>query len=128
MAASMTEPSGDEVLEALSVLIDVLELSRRRIEAVKGGAEQLRRGRSHGATYAELLTGADSRGLIDGLRELLDDLVGAASGLRRAEASALRGEGLSMNEVGAVLRVSRQRASAIVKNLVDQVPEVVSDD
>jgi hypothetical protein len=110
----MTEPIRDEVLDALALLIDALESSRRRIAAVYEGAEHLRSGRSRGVSYAELLSGADCRGVTAGVSELLDSLVNAGSRLRRAEARALRAEGLSMNNVGAVLGVSRQRASALV--------------
>jgi hypothetical protein len=110
----MTEPTRDEVLDALAVLIDTLESSRRRIEDVYEGAEHLRSGRSRGVSYAELLSGAGCRGVTAGVSELLDSLVSAGSRLRHAEARALRAEGLSMNKVGAVLGVSRQRASALV--------------
>ncbi|HEY0517900.1 MAG TPA: hypothetical protein VGC84_00295 [Ilumatobacteraceae bacterium] len=113
----MSETLHDEVLEALAMLINALESSRHRVEAVYEGAKHLRQGRSHGLSYAELLSSVGCRGVIDGVSDLLDGLVNAGSRLRHAEARALRAEGLSLSKVGAVLGVSRQRASALLEDV-----------
>jgi len=112
----MVDPASDEVLDALAAVVEVLETSRNRVEVVDTRAQELRTGRSRGASYAELLTGATGPLVIDVLSELLDGLFDAGSRLRRAEARALHAEGLSMDKIGLLMRVSRQRVSAIINS------------
>ncbi|MEA3214353.1 MAG: hypothetical protein QOJ19_509 [Acidimicrobiia bacterium] len=106
----------DEVLDALTAVVKVLERSSHRVDLVDIRARELREGRLHGASYAELLTGASGPLVIEVISEFLDGLFDAGGRLRRAEARALHAEGLSMEKIGLLLRVSRQRVSALINS------------
>jgi PAS domain S-box-containing protein len=106
---------GDDVLDALAAVVRVLEESQEGVAVARARARQLREGRTKGATYAELLTSADGPLVLEVVTELLEGLFAAGSRLRRAEARALYAEGLSMEKVSRLLRVSRQRVSALIR-------------
>jgi hypothetical protein len=65
----MAAPPGDEALGALDALVEVLRESRERVEVVDRRVQGLRDGRRRGASYAELLTGADGPLVLDVLAE-----------------------------------------------------------
>jgi PAS domain S-box-containing protein len=106
----------EELFEALDAVVQVLERGRDRLDDVTASAAELRSGRSRGLSYAELLTGARHPLVLDVLSELLDGLFEAGSRLRRAQARALYADTLSMEKIAALLRVSRQRVSAIINS------------
>jgi PAS domain S-box-containing protein len=112
----MAEPEGDEVLDALAAVVEVFDRSARQAEAVHERARELREGRLRGTSYAELMTGAHAPLVTDTMSDLLDGLTDTGSRLRRAEARALHAEGLSMDKISRILRVSRQRVSAIINS------------
>jgi PAS domain S-box-containing protein len=112
----MEDPPGDEVLEALATVVKLFDTIRDRVEAVDRRARELRAGRAHGASYAALLAGASGPLVVEVISELLDGLFETGSRLRRAEARALHDEGLSMDKIALLLRVSRQRVSAIINS------------
>lgn len=106
----------DELFEALDAVVQVLERGRERVDVVAAGAAELRAGRARGLSHAELLTGARHPLVLDVLSELLDGLFDAGSRLRRAQARALYADSLSMEKIASLLRVSRQRVSAIINS------------
>jgi PAS domain S-box-containing protein len=112
----MTGAYDEEVFEALDAVLQVLEHGRDRVEAVAARAAEIRGGRARGLSYAELLTGARHPIVLDVVSELLDGLFDAGSRLRRAEARALYADSLSMDKIASLLRVSRQRVSAIINS------------
>lgn len=105
----------DEVLEALADVVDVLEDREERLARAQVRARELREGRARGVTYAELLAAADGPLVVEVVTDLLDGLFAAGSRLRRAEVRALYAEGLSMEKISHLLRVSRQRVSALLR-------------
>jgi PAS domain S-box-containing protein len=119
------EAREDEVLDAVEDVVAVLEESRTHASVVDHRAEALRRGRERGASYAELLTEAEGPLILEAVTNLLDGLLEAGGRLRRAQARALYAEGLSMDKVGRLLRVSRQRVSALIAGPVG--PSASSD-
>jgi len=105
----------DEVLDALAAVVGVLERSQEGVALARARAHELRQGRTEGATYAELLTSAEGPLVVEIVTDLLEGLFAAGSRLRRAEARALYAEGLSMEKISHLLRVSRQRVSALIR-------------
>jgi PAS domain S-box-containing protein len=106
----------EELFAALTAVRQLLERTRDRIDDVAARTEEIQTGRARALSYAELLTGARHPIVLDVLSELLDGLFDAGSRLRRAEARALYADGLSMDKIGSLLRVSRQRVSAIINS------------
>lgn len=106
----------EELFAALTAVRELLERTRDRIDDVAARTAEIQSGRARGLSYAELLTGARHPIVLDVLSELLDGLFDAGSRLRRAEARALYADSLSMDKIGALLRISRQRVSAIINS------------
>jgi transcriptional regulator with XRE-family HTH domain len=110
----------DDVLEALDALLAVLRDSTRRNQVATRRAQTIRRLRSHGRSYREIL-GRDERALIQQVtRENLDGLLQAGGRLRRAEARALYAEGMTMEEIAALFGVTRQRVSVLLREGAQQ--------
>ena len=106
----------DDVLLALDGLLAVLRESTRRNQVATRRAATIRRLRTRGRSYREIL-GRDERALIlQVTRENLDGLLQASSRLRRAEARALYAEGMTMEEIAALFGVTRQRVSVLLRN------------
>ena len=106
----------DDVLLALDGLLAVLHESTRRNQDATRRAQAIRRLRSHGRSYREIL-GRDERALIlQVTRENVDGLLQASSRLRRAEARALYAEGMTMEEIAALFGVTRQRVSVLLRD------------
>ena len=106
----------DDVLRALDALTAVLHDSTRRNLDVTRQAQTIRRLRTRGRSYREIL-GRDERALIlQVTRENVDGLLQASSRLRRAETRALYGEGMTMEEIAALFGVTRQRVSVLLRD------------
>jgi PAS domain S-box-containing protein len=112
----MKHTGDDEVAGALALVADVLSRSSERVELVAKRSRELVMGRAAGLSYAELVTGATGPLVLDILSELQEGLSGAGGRLRRVEVRALHDEGLSMEKIASLLRVSRQRVSAIINS------------
>lgn len=106
----------EELFTALAEVHAVLEDAARRVPEIVARSEELQRGRARGASLGDLITGAREPLVLDALSELLQGLFTAGSRLRRAETRALRAEGLSLDKIGQLLGVSRQRVSAILNS------------
>jgi len=105
----------DDVLEALDDLVNVLQDSNRRNQLAIRRAQAIRRSRVHNRTYREIFAG-DERSLIQEItRQNLDNLLRASARLRRAEASALHAEGMTMEEIAVLFGVTRQRVSVLLR-------------
>lgn len=108
----------DEVLDALDALIDALNRIRGQIDLVATRAEAIHHERARGAMYAEILNSGRGPLVPEVLTTNLTSVLDAASRLRRAEATALYAEGLSMDKIAQLFRVSRQRVSALLRTPV----------
>lgn len=105
----------DEVLDALDDLVAVLQDSNRRNQLAMRRARTIRGSRRQGRTYREIFAG-DERSLIQEItRKNLDPLLRASARLRRAEASALHAEGMTMEEIAVLFGVTRQRVSVLLR-------------
>jgi PAS domain S-box-containing protein len=105
----------DAVLVALAGIVETAQSTRESLEHVISCANDMRDSRAQGLTYADIVTGTDGPLVIELVTDLIDNLIHAGSRLRRAEARALYAEGLTMEKVSLLLRVSRQRVSAIIR-------------
>jgi PAS domain S-box-containing protein len=114
-----TDPVGpddtDAVLVALAGVVETALGSRDYLDRIISRADELRDSRARGLTYAEIVTGADGPLVIELVTDLIDNLLQTSSRLRRTEARALYAEGLTMEKIGLLLRVSHQRVSAIIR-------------
>ncbi len=105
----------DEVLEALDDLVAVLQASNRRNQLAMRRAQTIRRSRIQDRTYRQIFAG-NERSLIQEItRRNLDNLLRASARLRRAEASALHAEGMTMEEIAVLFGVTRQRVSVLLR-------------
>ena len=104
----------DEFLAALSTLEDVLADNGRRASLIKKRIAQLRRSRSKGASYTELVSGDDTL-IVQLLTESSKALDTSGANVRRAEAQALHAEGMTMEQIADRFGVTRQRVSTLLR-------------
>jgi hypothetical protein len=114
--AARVEGAGDDpAARALDDLIGVMRATQRRLDDAVRRAESLRAHRATGARYRDIV-GTEQRPL---LVEIVSDavlrLVEAGSRFRRAEARALRDDGLTMDAIAALFGVTRQRISHLLR-------------
>jgi DNA-directed RNA polymerase sigma subunit (sigma70/sigma32) len=107
---------GDPFDKALGDLDRALEANARRMERIKRRIGEIRRQRSAGRSYREIVEATKedlSVQLITEAKQALDE-VGAR--VRREEALALYGEGMTMEEIAEKFGVTRQRVSALLRD------------
>ena len=104
----------DQFLTALNTLEDVLADNGRRASLIKKRIAQLRRSRSKGASYTELVSG-DDRLIVQLLTESSKALDTSGANVRRAEAQALHAEGMTMEQIADRFGVTRQRVSTLLR-------------
>ena len=107
-------PRDDEVLEALAALVETLAETKSTIDKAIAGAKRMRRQRVRGSTYSDIVSKEDEL-VVELVTAMLRGLFDAGSRLRRAEARALSAEGLSMERIGELFGVSRQRVSELLR-------------
>ena len=105
----------DEFLNALTSLEDVLADNGRRASLIKKRITRLRRARSKGASYTELVSGDDSPLIVQLVTESSKALDTSGASVRRAEAQALHAEGMTMEQIADRFGVTRQRVSTLLR-------------
>jgi DNA-directed RNA polymerase sigma subunit (sigma70/sigma32) len=110
-------PNHDEVVKALTDVIEAIEANRRTYDAVQRQAiEKLADLRDHpDEPFRETIGRAPHPLVVELLAESFGRLAAASAQLRRAEARALHREGLTMDEIAGLFGVTRQRVSAVLK-------------
>ena len=108
----MTE---DPFLHALTALESTLADNEQRTTLIRRRIAQLRRLRSQGAPYAEIVPISDGPLIVQLLTESSRALALSGASVRRAEARALYAEGLTMDQIAARFGVTRQRVSALLR-------------
>ncbi|HVL98941.1 MAG TPA: hypothetical protein VM324_06600 [Egibacteraceae bacterium] len=116
MGGDTAEEPRDEVLEALDELVAALRDSTKANEQALKRADQIRRARNRGATYGEIVSGDDEPLIVHVTRANLNRLLEAASRFQRAQARALHAEGFTMERIGEIFGVTRQRVSALLRS------------
>ncbi len=109
----VTRPA-DDVLEALDALLVVLRESTQRNHVATRRAQTIRRLRSHGRSYHEILgrvSGTSTRGIT---RQNVDCLIRASDRLQRAEVLALHEEGVAVADIAVVCGITHERATVLL--------------
>lgn len=106
----------DEMLEALDALVGALQHNIAVNQQVMARAELIKRRRRAGESYTAIVEDAPPPLIIDMVNENLDRLARNGARFRRAEAKALHDEGMTMERIAAVFRVTRQRVSALLRD------------
>jgi hypothetical protein len=104
----------DEVLDALDSLLVVLLDSTQRNRVATRRAQTIRRLRSHGRSYSEILGRVAGSLTIGITRRNVDCLIRASDRLHRAEVRALRDEGVALADIARLCGVTERRASALL--------------
>ena len=114
----MPPPTGSspEVLDALDSVVLTLEEACAEGEQAAAQARQIRDASGEGQSWQQLLAGGDEAPLVRQIASVLKRLGDSSSRLRRAEARALHGEGLSNERIAELFGVSRQRVSALLNS------------
>src|SRR5919108_4601293 len=102
----------DAFLEALTALEDTLADNQKRTTLIHKRIAQIRRLRSKGASYTEIVSSKDGPLIVQLLTESSVALDTCGASVRRAEARALYEEGLTMEQIAERFGVTRQRVSA----------------
>jgi hypothetical protein len=110
----------DAFLEALTALERTLADNQERTSLIRTRIAQLRRLRSQGAPYAEIVSTSDGPLIVQLLTESSAALDLSGASVRRAEASALHAEGLTMDQIAERFGVTRQRVSALLRKARDR--------
>jgi DNA-directed RNA polymerase specialized sigma24 family protein len=105
----------DAFLEALTALEDTLADNQRRATLIKKRIAQVRRLRSSGASYADVVSSKDGPLIVQLLTESSAALHTSGANVRRAEAHALYAEGLTMEQIAERFGVTRQRVSTLLR-------------
>jgi ParB-like chromosome segregation protein Spo0J len=105
----------DDFLEALTALEGVLADHARRVNLIKKRIAQIRRLRSRGASYTEVVSSKDGPLIVQLLTESSVALDTCGANVRRAEARALYAEGLTMEQIAERFGVTRQRVSTLLR-------------
>ncbi|HWD55720.1 MAG TPA: hypothetical protein VG346_11380 [Acidimicrobiales bacterium] len=109
-------PADDAVLDALETVVKGLIENSARIELALERAEQIRRQRLSGWTYAQIVEESTGPLMVEILSTNLRVLHKLGHQLRSTEAQALRSEGLSTIRIAELFGVSRQRVAALLQD------------
>jgi DNA-directed RNA polymerase specialized sigma24 family protein len=106
---------GDPFDKALRDLERALDANARRIAQIKRRIAQIRRQRSAGRSYREIVESAKGDLSVQLITEATQALDESGARVRREEALALYGEGMTMEEIAEKFGVTRQRVSALLR-------------
>ena len=104
----------DPVVEALDSVVDALRENARVNQAAVRQARDILQLRSRGHSWRQILGNGGHPLIVEMLTDNLERIQTAGSQLRREAAAALHAEGATMEEIGALFGVSRQRVSSLL--------------
>jgi hypothetical protein len=119
MASAATDEgvqTDDPVLAAINDLISALDTICENRDHIAQRARHIGEQRAQKIPYSVIVPGEERPLIVERARASLNDLVEAAGRLQRAEARALHDEGLSMDRIGALFGVSRQRVADFLRS------------
>lgn len=105
----------EELLRALDDLVVALNENTERNRLAIERTENIKRLRAQGEPWSAIVTDRPGPLIVELLSKNLAALTTAGSRLRRLEARALHEEGLSMERIGTLFGVTRQRISELLR-------------
>lgn len=106
----------DAVLAAIDRLIDAFREVHRAEAIVIRRAEHIRGEREAQRSYREIVPDEQRPLIVELASESVQHLVDAGARLRRLEAQVLYREGLTMEQIGTLFGVSRQRIAELLQD------------
>ena len=107
--------------KALRDLERALDANARRMAQIKRRIAEIRRQRSAGRSYREIVEAAKGDLSVQLITEATQALDEFGARVRRTEALALYGEGMTMEEIAEKFGVTRQRVSALLRDAGEEV-------
>jgi ParB-like chromosome segregation protein Spo0J len=107
----------DAFLQALTALEEVIAENDRRATLIKKRMGRIRRARARGLLYSDTVANEDGPLIVQLLTESSRALDTCGANVRRAEAQALHGEGMTMDQIAERFGVTRQRVSALLRKV-----------
>lgn len=107
--------ASDDVLDAIHHLLEILDGIVENRDRIAERARQISEQRSRNVPYSVIVPDENRPLIVERARESLTELVEAAGRLQRAEARALYREGLSMEAIGTLFGVTRQRVADFLR-------------
>jgi DNA-directed RNA polymerase sigma subunit (sigma70/sigma32) len=105
----------DAFMEALDDLDRALDRGLEMTEQMKERITELRRAHSEGLPLREFVPREKTPLIVQLLTEATNLLHSYGNRVRRTEARALHGEGMTMDEIAKLFGVTRQRVSALLR-------------
>ena len=105
----------DAFLKALTALEEVIAENDERATLIKKRMGRIRKARARGDRYADSVAAEDGPLIVQLITESSNALDTCGATLRRAEAEALHGEGMTMDQIAEHFGVTRQRVSALLR-------------
>lgn len=112
----MASKDVDAFMEALDELDRALDRSIAMTGRMKERIEELRKTRAEGRPLRETVPEEQTPLLVQLLTETTSMLQSYGNRVRRTEARALHGEGMTMDQIAALFGVTRQRVSALLRD------------
>ena len=106
----------DPVLEAIDNLVAVLDVICKQKTQITDRALLIRNRRESGDLYSVIVPEEIPPLIVERARDSFNELIDAAGRLQRAEARALHAEGMSMDRIGSLFGVTRQRIADFVRD------------
>jgi hypothetical protein len=110
------EPTDDELLQALDGLVRALQENNRRNSEVLERAQEIQRLRRDGQAWRRIGDEGPKPLIVELLSQNMNALSQAGSRLRRLEAQTLHDEGMTMEAIGQLFGVTRQRVSELLRH------------
>ena len=111
-----------DVDQALRDFEDAVDANARRMDQIKRRIAEIWRQRAAGRSYREIVEATEGDLSVQLITEASQALAESGARVRRAEAVALYGEGMTMDEIAEKFGVTRQRVSALLRDAGGQVP------
>ena len=104
----------DRALLALEDLVRAAERMQQATGLLSARAAVIHRCRAEGLPYREIVTRADRPLIAEMLTETIRQFQAAGTRFRQAEAQALHAEGLTLEQIGELFGLTRQRISTLI--------------
>ena len=106
----------DEFLAALDGVVDAIRENIKRGESIIERADAIRRQREAGRSYRDIVPGEQRPLILEMISESINALYASGNEVRRAEARALKAEGMSTGQIAEQFNVTRQRVWVLLRD------------